>query len=130
MSGSKCKGSGDVAGTAKKLQSITMETEVKIIERVEQGENMVDVTCYYNMNYPTISTILKNKDKIMEHVKSAVLMMSTIISKKHGKVMEELEKLLTVWLQDQHQRRVLLSLMLVQEKAKSFYEDLKKKHGV
>ena len=84
MSGSKCKSSGDVGGTAKKRQSITMETEGKIIERVEQVENMVDVTCSYNMNCPTISTILKNKDKIMEHVKSAVPMMLTIISKKHG----------------------------------------------
>ena len=63
----------------------------------------------------------------MEHVKSAVPMMS--ISKKRGKVMEEMEKLLSVWRQDQHQRRVPLSLTLTQEKAESLYEDLKKKHG-
>ena len=45
--------------------------------------------------------------------------------------MEEMEKLLSVWMQDQyqHQQRVLLSLMLIQEKAKSLYEYLKKKHG-
>ena len=35
MSGSKCKSSGDVAGTAKRNQVIMMETKVKIIERVE-----------------------------------------------------------------------------------------------
>ena len=64
---------------------------------------MVDVACSYNMNSSTIGTILKNKDKIMEHVKSAVPVMSTIIS-KCGKVMEEMEKLLSVWMQDQHQR--------------------------
>ena len=34
MSGSKCKSSGDVAGTAKKRQTIMMETKVKIIEKV------------------------------------------------------------------------------------------------
>ncbi|XP_059971708.1 large ribosomal subunit protein uL15-like [Mesoplodon densirostris] len=39
-----------------------------------------------------------------------------------------MEKLLSVWMQDQHQCRVLLSLMLFQEKVKSLYEDLKKKH--
>ena len=39
----------------------------------------------------------------MEHVKSAVLMMWTVVLKKHGKVMEEMEKLLSVWMQDQHQ---------------------------
>ena len=71
--------------------------------------------------------ILKNKDKIMEHVKSAVPMMLTVISKKRGKVMKELEKLLSMWVQDQHQRQVPLSLMLIQEQAKSLYEDLK--HG-
>ena len=103
MSGSKRKSSGDVAGTAKKCQVRTMETKVKTIERVERGEKMGDITRSYNMNRSTISTILKNKDKIMEHVKSAVPMMSTIVPKKCGKVMEEMEKL--VWMQDQHQCR-------------------------
>ena len=51
-------------------------------------------------------------------VKSAVPMISTIMSKKHGRLMEEMEKLLRVWIQDQHQCRILLSLMLIQEKAK------------
>ena len=37
--------------------------------------------------------------------------------------MEEMEK------QDQHQRQVLLSLMLIEDKAKSPYEDLKKKQN-
>lgn len=40
---------------------------------------MVDVAHSYNMNHSTISsTILRNKDKIMEQMKSAVLMMLTI----------------------------------------------------
>ncbi|XP_069901617.1 tigger transposable element-derived protein 1-like [Globicephala melas] len=125
MNRSKCKSSSDVAGTVKR-QEITMETKVKIIERMEQGEKMVDISHSYNMNHSTTGMILKNTDKIMEHVKSAV---PTIISKKHGKVMEEMEKLLSVCIQDQHQCRVPLSLMLIQEKAKSLYEDLKKKHG-
>ena len=84
------------------------------------------VTHSYNTNRSTVSMILKNKDKIMEHVKSAVLMMK--ISKKHGKVREEVEKLLSVWRQGQHQRSVPLSLMLTQEKAESLYEDLGKTH--
>ena len=37
--------------------------------------------------------------KIIEHVKSAVLMMSMMLAifKKHGKVIEEMEILLSVW---------------------------------
>ncbi|TEA29199.1 hypothetical protein DBR06_SOUSAS14810001, partial [Sousa chinensis] len=65
------------------------------------GENMVDLAHSYNMNHSTISMIQKYKDKIMEHVKSAVPVMWTVISKKCGKVMEEMEKLLSVWMQEQ-----------------------------
>ena len=39
MSGSKHKKNSDVTGTAKKCQMITMETKVKIIERVRQRWN-------------------------------------------------------------------------------------------
>ncbi|TEA39959.1 hypothetical protein DBR06_SOUSAS10310057, partial [Sousa chinensis] len=56
--------------TAKECQATTTETKAKIIERVERGEKEVDVTRSYNMNHSTIGIVLKNKDKIMEHVKS------------------------------------------------------------
>ena len=42
--------------------------------------------------------------------------------------MEEMEKLLSVWMQDQHENQVMLNLKLIQEKAKSLNENLKKKH--
>lgn len=53
--------------------------------------------------------ILKKKDKIMKHVKPAVPKMSKTMLKKCAKLMEEMEKLLNVWMQDQHQCQVLLS---------------------
>ena len=62
-----------------------METKVKIIERVDQGEKMVNIAHSYKMNYSNIVTILKNKYKITEHVQSAVVMMSTIILEKREK---------------------------------------------
>ena len=67
---------------------------------------MVVVACSYNMNHSAAGKILKNKDTIMEHVKSAVPVLLTVISKKHGKVMEKMEKLLSVWLQGQFKCQV------------------------
>ncbi|XP_066445361.1 tigger transposable element-derived protein 1-like [Eleutherodactylus coqui] len=128
MSGAKRKGSGD-AGISKKRQAITMQTKADIIKRVERGEKMSDVARSYQMNRSTISTILKSKDRIMEHVRSSVPMHSTIISKKRGKVIEELENLLSIWMEDCHQKRKPLSLMLIQEKALSLFEDVKTKYG-
>ena len=43
---------------------------------------MVDITCSCNMNHSSLGPILKNMEKIMEHVKFAVLVLSTIVSKK------------------------------------------------
>ena len=57
---------------------------------------MVDITCSYNTNCSTINMVLKKKDELMELGKSAVLMTSTIKSKKQGRVMEEVQKLLCV----------------------------------
>lgn len=71
---------------------------------MEKGEKTVDTAKSYNMNHSTTGIILKNKEKIMEHVISSVPIMSLIISKKCGKVMEEMDKLLSVLMQDQHQR--------------------------
>lgn len=48
----------------------------------------------------TISMILKNKDKIMEHMKSSGPMRLTEIQEKCGKMMDEMEKFLSVWLSD------------------------------
>ncbi|KAI6651914.1 Tigger transposable element-derived protein 1-like [Oopsacas minuta] len=56
-------------------------------------------------------------------------MQSTIISKKRSKLLEEMEKLLGLWMEHQWQRHVGLSLMLIQEKAKSILEDFKAKTG-
>ncbi|TKC36546.1 hypothetical protein EI555_008341, partial [Monodon monoceros] len=81
------------------------EGRLQVVSRDVLEENGVDIrddNTKIEILRPTISqvfnmdTILKNKDKIMEHVKSAVPMMSTIILKKRGKVMEEMEKLLSV----------------------------------
>lgn len=77
MSGGKCKSSGDVAGTVKKRQAIMMERKVKVIERVDRGKKMLDIAHSYNMNHSITGTNLKTKDKILEHVKSAVLTMLT-----------------------------------------------------
>ena len=65
----------------------------------------------------------------MQNVKSVVMMLLTMVLKKHGKVMEEMEKLFCMWIQDRHQRQVLLSLMLHRRKGESLHEDLKKKYS-
>ena len=55
-----------------------------IIKKLDNGEKMVNTAHAFNMNRSTVGTIYMSKDHIMKHVKSAVPMQSTIISKKRG----------------------------------------------
>lgn len=79
MSGVKRKVNSDASGSAKKRQAITLDVNMDIMKRLEKGEKMSDVARKFNMNRWTVGTIIKNKEKIVEHVKSAVPMSSTII---------------------------------------------------
>ena len=56
-------------------------------------------------------------------------MQSTAISKRRQKIIAEMEKLLTIWLENQRQRSMPLSLNLIQDKAISIFEALKAKGG-
>ncbi|XP_068187801.1 jerky protein homolog-like isoform X2 [Antennarius striatus] len=127
-SGKKQNGSKD-SGCRKKRQAISMETKVAIIKKLDSGEKMANVARAYGLNRSTIGTIYKGKDRIMKHVKNVVPMASTIISKKRGQCLERMEKLLVMWVEHERQRRMPLSLKLIQEKAISLFTDLKAKTG-
>jgi hypothetical protein len=56
----------------------------------------VDIARAYRMNESTVRTIIKDKVRIMQHVKSSVPVQSTIIYKERGILIEEMEKLLLI----------------------------------
>ena len=83
----------------------------------------------FKVNRSCIGTVYKGKDRILEHVMNVIPMTSTVISKRRGKCVEEMERLLTVWIEYQTQHRMPLSLTLILEKARSLFSDLKVKAG-
>ncbi|XP_051789736.1 tigger transposable element-derived protein 1-like [Erpetoichthys calabaricus] len=79
-----------------------------------------------SLSRSTAATIIKDKDRILEHVKGSAPMKSTMITKHRSGIMIEMERLLILWLEDQHQRCIPVSLMLIQEKAKRLFQAKKK----
>lgn len=61
-------------GNAKKYKAMTIGK--KISQRVDQDKTVICVTRSYTMNCANMDTILTNKDKLMDHVKSAMPMKS------------------------------------------------------
>ena len=113
------------APALKRRKSITMEVKLEVIKRAEKGEGVNSIGKALGFSHSTISTILKDKCKILEHMKGSTPMQSTMISKKRTGLIVEMERLLMIWLEDQNQRHIPVSLALVQEKARCLFNDIK-----
>ena len=57
------------------------------------------------------------------------MMKATVIIMQRSGLIIEMERLLVLWLGDQNQWRIPVSLMVIQEKAKRLFEALKKERG-
>ena len=104
MAGKK-KNSKSAKKFVKKRESISFETKQAIIKRMESGEKMSKIAEELGKNRSSICSIWKDRERIKQHINSAVPMKSTIICKRRGHVLEETEKLLIEWLQDNQARR-------------------------
>ena len=102
----------------KKRKAITMEVKVDIIKRFEKGETPTNIGRSLGLSRSTVATIIKDKERIMKHVKGSAPMKATVITKQRSCLIIEMERLLVLWLEEQNQRRIPVSLMVIQEKAK------------
>ena len=107
----------------KVLKKITIDEKKEIIEKHERGVRVSDLSAQYKMAKSTISTILKNK----EAIKAAnVCKGVTCLSKQRTQVIEEVEKLLLVWLNEKQLAGDSVSEGLICEKARHLHDDLSK----
>ncbi|XP_026474799.1 tigger transposable element-derived protein 1-like [Ctenocephalides felis] len=108
-------------------KSITMEVKSKILKLKDRGYSTSSIGRELNLSRTTVQTILKDKEKLLTALPS-VSSNSTIIRKRNA-LIYEMEKLLYNWIQDQTQRRVPLSLAIIQNKALSIINTLQNKRG-
>ncbi|KAK3875862.1 hypothetical protein Pcinc_019292 [Petrolisthes cinctipes] len=121
--------SESVVMSSRKRRSITMETKMDIIKKMESGGKVCEVARAFKLNPSTIRTICKDKVRIRDHLKNTVSMHSTMICKKRSGVIEEMERLVSEWIKDQHQRNIPLSLPMIQIEARNVFADVKTKYG-
>ena len=61
-----------------------LQEKVDIIKRHEKGEKASAIGRALGMSRTTVATILKDKDRILAHVKGATPMNSTVITKQRS----------------------------------------------
>ncbi|KAM6467503.1 uncharacterized protein PHA67_012932 [Liasis olivaceus] len=111
-------------GKNKVLKKITIELKKEIVEKHEHGIRVTDLASEYKMAKSTISTILKNKDAIKG---ADVAKGVTMLTKQRTQVLEEVEKLLLVWLNEKQLAGDSISDAMICEKARKLHSDLLQK---
>ncbi|XP_060679998.1 tigger transposable element-derived protein 1-like [Hemiscyllium ocellatum] len=112
--------SGRVSGV-KKPKCITVEMKKEIIAKHKNGARVSDLAMQYDMAKLTICTILKNK----EALKAAdVAKGVTILTKQRPKLLDEVEKLLLVWINQKELAGDSVNETIICEKALHIHHDL------
>nr|XP_033788749.1 CENPB DNA-binding domain-containing protein 1-like [Geotrypetes seraphini] len=113
----------------KERKAIDLDTKMMIIKQYEGGKKVNAITCDLKFSHSTVSTIIKDKNRICEAVNGSAPLRSTVITKQRTGPIHEMEKLLNNWIEDQFQKWTLLSLFTVQSKARSLFGTLKEHAG-
>ncbi|KAJ7316717.1 hypothetical protein JRQ81_002879 [Phrynocephalus forsythii] len=104
-----------------KRRIISLELKKEIISWYENGAHLMDLSKQYDMPRTTIATIIKNKDIIKE---ADVAKGVSILTKSRPQSVEEMEKLLLIWINEKQVAGDSISESLICEKALRLHADI------
>ncbi|UYV75956.1 hypothetical protein LAZ67_13001921 [Cordylochernes scorpioides] len=105
----------------KKKDIITMEAKREMIEKHERGMRVTEIARFYKKSTSTICTILKKKKELSELDAAKGV---TRLSKQRPRLLEEVEKLILVWINEKQLAGDTITQNLICEKAKALYAEL------
>lgn len=116
-------------GSGKKQRKvIDLEMKMKIINDYDAGKKVKAIARAVGLAHSTVSTILKHKERIREAVKTSSGFKAIITRQRKG-LIHEMEKLLVIWFDDQIQKKMPMSLLIIRTKARIIFETLKQHEG-
>ena len=77
----KRKADSSDGSASKKRKAITMEVKVDIIKKAQKEERPTNIGHSLGLSRSIVATIIKDKERIMEHVKECAPMKATVITK-------------------------------------------------
>ncbi|EEB17070.1 conserved hypothetical protein [Pediculus humanus corporis] len=106
-----------------KKKRITIEKKKEVVKNYESGVSVTDLSKLFGIAKSTISTILRKKDAIKT---ADVATGITVITKQRPKMLDEVEKSLIKWIEENKTCKNTTSDAAVCEKARQLYKDLLK----
>lgn len=110
----------------KKRRTVTLEQKLDIIKRSEEGATAVEIGRVLGFQATTVRTILKDKEKIKEFGRVATHLSAAHLSRNRSTILVEMERLLTLWYENEINKKQPVDLARFQRKALAIYGDLTK----
>jgi hypothetical protein len=99
--------------------------KIKVLDRLATGESASAVGRHYGINKSTVRSIKKNKKAIKSSVACSAPISAKMVSQVRDKTTEQMEKALNLWIEDQTQKKIPLSISIIRAKAKRLSEYFK-----
>ncbi|XP_057651162.1 tigger transposable element-derived protein 1-like [Diorhabda carinulata] len=102
-------------------KSISLKTKMEEIRRLDSDECLTLISASLNLPTSTIRTIMKNKEKILSSATATTSSSATRITRSRNNIIEEMEKRLSIWIDDEIDRNMQLSQSIIMEKARRIF---------
>ncbi|XP_064436879.1 tigger transposable element-derived protein 1-like [Mirounga angustirostris] len=130
MSGKAPLGGIGLRHSAKRdRKSITLHVKLEVLRRFEEGEKLTQIARALGLATSTVASIRVNKDKIRANSQAATPVSATQLTRCRGVVMGHMERLLSLWIEEQKRQNLPISTLLIQEKARRLFVQLQHEQG-
>ncbi|XP_037012857.2 zinc finger MYM-type protein 5 isoform X1 [Artibeus jamaicensis] len=113
----------DTTKPKRQLIRTTIEKKKEIVAKYESGIGVTDIALMFKMPRTTISTIVRNKEAIKA---ASVAKGVKSVSKQRSQTLEEVEKVLYIWINEKELAGDSISEAIICEKARQLHADLLK----
>ena len=109
-----------VCGHKEKRKSVTLEVKLDVLKRFTEGQRAVDIARALGLQPTTVRTICGNAENIKLCAQSVTPLAATKLTRNRSGTMKNMEGLLNIWMEDEHQLDPPCPLLSRQAKALSF----------
>lgn len=110
-------------------KSITLHMKLEVLWRFEEGEKLTQIARALGLATSTVASIRVNKDKIWANSQASTPVSAKQLTRCRGVVMGHMERLLSLWIEEQKHRNLPVSTLLIQDKARQLFAQVQHEQG-
>uniref|UniRef100_UPI00358DF661 tigger transposable element-derived protein 1-like isoform X2 n=1 Tax=Myxine glutinosa TaxID=7769 RepID=UPI00358DF661 len=131
MSGKRrARGSRSTSYIKRRRNGVSLEMKLNIIKRHERGEGTTQIGRVHGIAPSTVHSIVKSSPKIKEMAETASSSSVTGLTRVRNSAMQSMERLLSVWMEDQNRQNIPLPLPVIRQKARTLWNSLRAQEKV